>query len=414
MTPARRLLVVTPCRDEAEHLEAYLASVEAQELPPTRWVVVDDGSRDQSSALLAQAAARIAHLEVRRRERGPGRAVGGGVVQAFEYGLEGIDLSSFDYVCKLDADLELPPGYFREAVDRLEADPRLGNLSGKVWVRQPDGRMEPERMGDENAIGAAKLYRVACYLELGGFEQHVGWDGIDGHLCRLKGWIARSLEDPALRVVHRRPLGSSDRSVWIGRQRWGRGKHFMGSSLRYVAASAARRAAQSPPLVGSAGILAGYLRARLGAAPRCDYPGLVAAVRRFEHTALVRGRAAAIRQAEARARRGGPSYVIVGGRTHADCQRALAALAKSEGSPTRCLLVDDERRPGPFASLPDPRSLDPLPGPELIPAWERAMSWALLHEDPERYLDATLLLGLVDAPGWIRWARVHRPRARVI
>ena len=50
MRGARRYLLVTPCRDEAQVPRRTLDSVAAQTVPPALWVIVDDGSKDETPA----------------------------------------------------------------------------------------------------------------------------------------------------------------------------------------------------------------------------------------------------------------------------------------------------------------------------------------------------------------------------
>ena len=44
--------VVTPARDEADNIRRLAASLADQVVVPTCWVVVDDGSRDETEAIL--------------------------------------------------------------------------------------------------------------------------------------------------------------------------------------------------------------------------------------------------------------------------------------------------------------------------------------------------------------------------
>lgn len=292
--PGRRYAIVTPCRDEADHIRETIRTVVVQEPPPAKWVIVDDGSTDETPRLLREAAEQYDFIEiVTRGDRGD-RAVGGGVIDAVYAGLEAIDIDEFDYVCKLDADLELPRGYFERMIEEMEGNPSLGNFSGKVYLKLDDGRLVYERMGDENAIGAAKFYRVTCFRDIGGFVRHVGWDGIDGHMCRLKGWMARSVDEPEIRIVHRRLMGSSHRSVWHGRVRWGRLKWYQGSALYYILAVTGYRMFERPFIVGGVGIFWGYLRSAMTRAPRFEYPGFRPTLRRFERLSLFRGKSKAI------------------------------------------------------------------------------------------------------------------------
>ena len=290
----RRYLLVTPCRNEEEHLEATLHSVLSQTAPCTEWIVVDDGSSDATPEILAKAAAADPRIRVLRREDRGRRKVGSGVIDAFNAGLAEADLSRFDYLCKLDADLELPPTYFERVMDEMERNPRLGNFSGKTWIQYPDGTLKSERQGDENAIGAAKFYRVACFREIGGFVPRAGWDGIDGHMCRLKGWLARSSDDEAFRILHRRLMGSSEVGIWYGRKRWGRLKWYMGSAPYYVAAVALFRMTERPFVVGGLGIAWGYLGAMVRRDPRFGDREFRQYLRRFERVALLKGKKAAM------------------------------------------------------------------------------------------------------------------------
>jgi len=105
-------LLITPCRDEADHLERTLTSVFAQTFRPARWVIVDDGSSDRTPELLEAWAAKQPTLRVVRRADRGRRRVGPGVVDAFDVGLEGESLETYAWIGKLDADLDSGRGEF--------------------------------------------------------------------------------------------------------------------------------------------------------------------------------------------------------------------------------------------------------------------------------------------------------------
>src|SRR5215475_15374079 len=137
VTPSRSYLLVSPCRDEAEYLRRTLDSVAAQSVPPALWVVVDDGSTDETPLILEEYARRLPYLRVVRRADRGARQVGPGVIEAFYAGLEGIRLEDFDYLCKLDMDVDLPARYFELLMQRMESNPRIGTSSGKPWFVLP-------------------------------------------------------------------------------------------------------------------------------------------------------------------------------------------------------------------------------------------------------------------------------------
>jgi glycosyltransferase involved in cell wall biosynthesis len=297
-SPSRRYCLVTPCRNEAKFIRRTLETTTGQSVPPARWVIVDDGSTDETPQILAEYAQRYDYIRVVKRADRGARAVGPGVIEAFYDGIAAIELDDYDYVCKFDGDLELPQRYFETIMQRMEADPYLGNLSGKLFERLPSGQLFEEHTGDENAVGPAKFYRVECFKDIGGFVREVAWDGIDGHVCRARGWIAKSTDGEHLRIIHLRPMGSSQDNIWVGRLRWGRGKYFMGSRWYYVAAASAFRMLERPFVVGGIGIAVGYVKAAVTGHSRYDEPEYLHHLHRFERESLLFGRARTLRRYE--------------------------------------------------------------------------------------------------------------------
>lgn len=256
-----RIAIVSPCRDEEATLERTIACMQAQTRPPALWVIVDDGSRDRTGEILEGAAAETPWLRVvRRRDRGY-RKLGGGVIDAFYQGLEAIDID-YDFIAKMDVDLEFSPLYLERLLEYFERDKSLAAASGKVYRRDGD-RLVEEFMIDEMVAGQFKLYRRQAFERIGGFVREVMWDGIDFHRARMAGYRTASIDDPELRIIHLRLMGSSDRSVRSGRLRWGRGQWFMGSSLPYIVASGLFRMHERPYLIGGLLIIAGYVDAAL-------------------------------------------------------------------------------------------------------------------------------------------------------
>ncbi|TAJ23396.1 MAG: glycosyltransferase family 2 protein [Planctomycetota bacterium] len=298
MSEPAKYLLVSPCRDEAQYMRATLESVRRQTVAPTLWIVVDDGSTDGTRAILDEYERLLPYLRVvRRRDRGR-RSVGPGVIQAFYDGYDTIDPRDFDFLCKLDVDLELPADYFERLLRRMRADGRLGTCSGKPYYRERGGQLVAEVCGDEMSVGMTKFYRTACFLEIGGFVAHVMWDGIDCHRCRMLGWSAQSFDDPALRFVHLRPMGSSQRGLWTGRWRHGVGQWFMGTSLAFMTASALARVGRAPLVRGALAMWLGYVTSLLARRPRYGDAQFRAFLRDYQRSALLLGKRRAIERLE--------------------------------------------------------------------------------------------------------------------
>ena len=323
MNHRRRYVLITPCRDEARYARRTLESVAAQTVPPALWVVVDDGSSDQTPQILAEYEQKLPWLRVIHRKDRGFRQLGGGVMDAFYDGYRTIDLSEFDYLCKLDLDVDLPPRYFELLMERMEADPRLGTCSGKPYFRSRRGRLISEACGDENSVGMTKFYRTEAFRQIGGFVRALMWDGIDGHRCRMHGWIAESWDDPELRFEHLRPMGTSDKGWWEGRARHGVGQYYMGTSPMYMLASAVYRMTRPPRVVGGVAMLWGYIRSMARRRERYPDEEFRAFLRSYQMQCLLTGKARATRRLN---QRQASAWAAPGGREPAPAAAAAMPL----------------------------------------------------------------------------------------
>ena len=292
-------LVVSPCRNEAEYARQTLDSMVAQTHPPALWVIVDDGSTDETPGILAEYAAKHDWIRIVPKPDRGHRAVGPGVIEAFYAGLETVeDLSRFEVISKLDLDLELPERYYEILMQRMADDPRIGTCSGKPYIRRGD-TLVSERRSDDMSVGMTKLWRRSCFDDIGGVVREVMWDAIDCHKARQMGWKAVSWDEPELRFEHLRPMGSSQTSIYTGKRRHGFGQYFMGTDPLYFTTTAAFRAMEPPYILGGISMLMGYFGAMLRREQRLDDPELRAYIRRYQRRALFAGRAKAMAESEA-------------------------------------------------------------------------------------------------------------------
>ena len=295
---ADRLLIISPCRNESDFMRQTIDSVIAQSKRPACWVIVDDGSTDQTPDILAEYAAQHDWIKIVQKPDRGHRAVGAGVIEAFYVGYEAIDPRDYTYICKLDLDLDLPTRYFETLIERMTNDPRIGTCSGKPYIRR-GGKLVSERRGDEMSAGMTKLYRRTCFEDIGGFVREVMWDAIDCHKARQKGWRAISWDHPDLNFEHLRPMGSSQTSIWTGKRRHGFGQYYMGSDPLYYLATCLYRMVEPPYIFGGIAMAQGYFAALLKGEARQKDTDLIRFIRSYQRQALLKGRARAISDIEA-------------------------------------------------------------------------------------------------------------------
>jgi poly-beta-1,6-N-acetyl-D-glucosamine synthase len=259
-------VIVSPVRDEAEHLQRTIDSIVAQEHRPAEWVIVDDGSTDATPQIAAAAADAHDWIRVVTRPGRAGAARGRGkpIVEAFNAGLETV-VVPHEFVVKMDGDLFVPPHYFDWVARTFDRYPRAGIVGGFGLI--PDGsEWIPDQIGRHNVAGYIKAYRRRCLDEIGGLQASMGWDGIDEYSARARGWTSHPLSE--LVVLHYRRRGA--RQKWW-RARWdeGVGNAFMGYLPSFVVLRAGYRGlVERPPILSGIVLFAGYAWSRLTRRPQ--------------------------------------------------------------------------------------------------------------------------------------------------
>ncbi len=271
-------VVISPVRDEEQYIEGTIRSVAEQTAPPSAWIVVDDGSKDRTPEILDRYRAKHPWLQVVRRPDRGYRAAGSGVMEAFYSGYDALPASAgaWEYLVKLDGDLEFEPDYFRRCLTRFAENPRLG-IGGGVIYNDIAGKLVLERHPDFHVRGATKIYRRACWEAIGGLLRVPGWDTLDEVKASMLGWETGSFREISL--IQKRFTGDAA-GQWSNWVKNGRASHICGYHPLYLLAKAAGRAFRTPYLVASLGIVYGYLKAWATRVPRAPDRDLLRFVRR--------------------------------------------------------------------------------------------------------------------------------------
>ncbi len=269
-----RLLLVSPVFDEEAYLERIARALAAQTVPPTRWIVVDDGSGDDTLAIARRLAGEIAFMEVIASDRdeevdGPDKLALAREARAFNRGLAHAGWRAYDFIGKLDGDVELPPDWFAQLLARFDADPGLGLAGGRLVEAGGDGHWHRLEIPAHHVHGAVKLYRRECLEAIDGIPERLAWDTIDETYARMRGFGTRSFDD--LEARHHRPYASADGRL-RGRARHGECAWILHYGPLWVVMRSAKVARSSPPIASGAAFLYGYGRAAATGVPRVEDP----------------------------------------------------------------------------------------------------------------------------------------------
>ena len=274
-TENTRYVVITPVRDEEEHLQSTIQSMIGQTVLPTEWVIVDDGSKDGTGKIIDEYASSYSWIKaVHRTDRGF-RKAGGGVVDAFNDGYRALASSDWDFMTKFDGDLTFEPDYFAKCFDEFYRDDRLGVGGGVICYVDGDKKRFEEAPAF-HVRGATKIYRKACWDGIGGFLPAPGWDTMDEVKANSLGWSTRSF--PHLHLVHHRDTGSAD-GLWPTLGKYGRANYICGYHPLFMLSKCIVRLVRKPYIIGSIGLMYGFVSGYLTHVPQVDDRAAIAYLR---------------------------------------------------------------------------------------------------------------------------------------
>jgi glycosyltransferase involved in cell wall biosynthesis len=274
-----RYLIISPVKNEADHIGYTIASILKQTVRPDKWIIVDDGSTDTTRAILHAAAEEHAFITIiEKQTQLEERSGGSKVVKAFKTGLETVNYEVYDFIVKLDGDLELPENYFETIIRTFESDPKIGICGGYILNKYGDAFIR-EKSNDYHVRGAFKSVRTACFRQIGGFRETWNWDGLDEMGALFLGWKTKVLELP---VKHFRPTSQAynpyRHAVKSGVEYYKMRTDLLLTLLRFAA-----RLPKKPYIGGACCFLYGYFSAFFNRSPRTVEKDLGKFINRFHY-----------------------------------------------------------------------------------------------------------------------------------
>src|SRR5947208_8790084 len=268
-----KYVLITPAHNEAAFIEKTLDSMAAQTWLPERWVIVDDGSMDQTPEIIEVYTKRHPWIELLIQPQRLDRSFAG-KVHAFNAGLARVQSLEFDVIGNLDADLSFDPDYLEFLMQKFSENPKLG-VAGTPFIEDGYDSARDSFEGENHVAGGCQLFRRQCFQEIGGYIPNAagGIDWIAVTTARMKGWKTRSF--PEKRFHHYRSLGTAGRSGPAARFSYGEKDYYLGGSPLWQLFRVAYRMTKPPVLIDGLALLSGYCWAAIRRAERCVTPELM-------------------------------------------------------------------------------------------------------------------------------------------
>ena len=195
--------IIIPFFNEENHLEQSVNSLLTQTYNFNELILVDDGSTDKSVEIAKSLEKKHQLVRFVPAKTLSVHQPGQKVVRAFTRGFEALQ-TSWDVVCKFDADIIFPSNYLEIVAKAFASDSNLGMFSGVLTIEKK-GVWTLENISTKHVRGPVKAYSKPCFVAIGGLRPALGWDTLDELLALYHGFAVKT--DDTLRVKHLRPTG---------------------------------------------------------------------------------------------------------------------------------------------------------------------------------------------------------------
>lgn len=187
-----KYIIISSAYNEEQYIEKTLASVIKQTKLPKIWIIINDGSTDSTKNIIEKYSLKYLWIKAVNKTKG-NWDFGTHAVKNFEYGLSLVNMNDYDFIVKLDTDLDiLREDYFEYQIKEFEKSKRLGITSGITFYINRHGEKKLVNHPVWRTTGALKMYRKECLWDIGGLIPIYGWDGIDDYKAMYRNWDTRT------------------------------------------------------------------------------------------------------------------------------------------------------------------------------------------------------------------------------
>ena len=249
-------VLITPARNEARYIEKTLDSMVSQTVLPQKWVIVNDGSTDETSNIVSRYLDANPWIQLIdrpiRKERNFAAKV-----HAFNVGQEAVSSLDYEIIGNLDADVSLDPDHFEFLMQQFANDDQLG-VAGTVFREEGYYSETDSFEGQNHVSGQCQIFRRKCFEDIGGYRPNEagGIDWMAVTTARMKGWKTRSFREKCF--FHYRSMGTAERSKLASSFSYGEKDYYLGGSPIWEIFRVAYRMIKKPYLVDGLAIGCGY------------------------------------------------------------------------------------------------------------------------------------------------------------
>ena len=244
-------MLITPAYNEEENIAILIKSVLKQTIKPIKWIIVNDGSTDNTKNIVEKYAKEHDFIECVSLDRSKvityySRRVDV-VIEGFNY-IESLNIN-YEYFGVVDADMELiSEDYYSGLIDKFISNPKLGVTAG-IYYYIVNGQKTKVLKDLSSTPGSIQFFRLECYKQIGGYVplELGGDDSLCDIKARMLGWKTQSY--PKFETIQHRTVGTGDRGIISAKFRQGLSDYNIGTDWLFMTFKCLRRSLLEKPYI---------------------------------------------------------------------------------------------------------------------------------------------------------------------
>jgi glycosyltransferase involved in cell wall biosynthesis len=248
-----------PVKNEEKMLYEVIESIINQTVKPVLWLIIDDGSTDNSPKIIQSYVSKYDWIKSVRLPHHP-RDIIFHVSYVYKYGFDfllkycGENKIEYNYIASLDADTMLETEYFEKILHKFETNKKLGIASGGLY-HEIDGKLKISTKVENFPSGTGRVWSKKCFFDTGGFSLEPSADSISNVKATLRGWDIQRFTE--IQMVEKR-LTSSAEGLWNGYKNNGYMAYYLNKNPILVLLGIFQYTLRKPHYIGIA-FLFGYI-----------------------------------------------------------------------------------------------------------------------------------------------------------
>jgi glycosyltransferase involved in cell wall biosynthesis len=248
-----------PVKNEEKMLCEVIESIISQTVKPVLWLIIDDGSTDNSPKIIQSYVSKYDWIKSIRLPTHP-RDIIFHVSYVYKYGFDYLlkyceeNKVEYNFIASLDADTILETEYFEKILHKFETNEKLGIASGGLY-HEMDGKLTISTKVENFPSGTGRVWSKKCFFDTGGFSLEPSADSISNVKATLRGWDIQRFNE--IQMVEKR-LTSSAEGLWNGYEHNGYMAYYLNKNPILILLSVFQYTLRKPYYIGIAFLL-GYI-----------------------------------------------------------------------------------------------------------------------------------------------------------